>query len=239
MRDIVHDACAERLGLLPVRWRSVKDAQVEQHPVGARRARGSDATPCQSRRALTARANELEDRRGSTARGATVSMSRRPTDCEAMRRLWMEVNPIASAPGEEALHVSGQRTGDDLSPKAREFAGHQVVVTGLEPPWTIKKIRNEVVCGPRPVWRASGCNGPVLWCGQRRMKVRAPWWCGVAPAGANAGGAATGEEVARRAVSGARAGGLGQHRTRPLREQERGGCNGRSCRCGHGRAGPA
>ena len=41
----VDDAIGERLGLLPVRRRSVEDAQVEQHPVGAVEGRPVVAPP--------------------------------------------------------------------------------------------------------------------------------------------------------------------------------------------------
>ena len=96
----VHDASVERLGLLPVRRRSVKDAQMEQHPVGATEGALVVAPPLASLEATasTSSGQLIEVVEGQLLEATLVSMSRRPTDWEAMRRLWVEVNPIASAP---------------------------------------------------------------------------------------------------------------------------------------------
>ena len=131
----VNDAIGERFGLLPRRRRAVEDAQMEQHLVGATQG-GPVVTPPLA--GLEATAPTGSGQRIEVVEGqlleAHVGLDEQTTDGLGGHAQALDGGePDRFGTLAEALHVGGQRTGDNLSPKAREFAGDQVVVAGLEP----------------------------------------------------------------------------------------------------------
>ena len=131
----VNDAIRECLGLLPGRRRCVEDAQMEQHPVGAAQG-GSVVTPPLARletTASTSSGQRIEVVEGQPLE-AHVGLDEQTTDgLGGSAQALGGGEPDRFATLAETLHVGGQWTGDDLSPKARELARDQVVVAGLEP----------------------------------------------------------------------------------------------------------
>jgi hypothetical protein len=131
----VNNSMSERLRLLPVGGRDVKDAHMEQHPMGATQSAlvmppplpGLEATPS------TGSSQGFEVVEGQLLE-ADVGLDEQTAD--GLRRDAQALNggePDRFGTLAEALHIDRPWTGGDLSPKTREFARHQVVVAGLEP----------------------------------------------------------------------------------------------------------